>query len=217
MSLFGEFHVPSGALALHDTLADVPGLTIEIERVVATEDALTPYFWVDDGDLSAFEAAAAVDATVRNLTRLDEFEEATLYRAEWTENIETIVYTYLEIGGTILEATGKNGQWELRIRFDDQAKLDQFRGYCNENGIPFRLERLHQLSHPRSGGQYGLTPKQHDAILTAWKLGYFDPARQVSLDDVAAELGITQQSLSQRLQRAHQALVEHTLAVVPPD
>lgn len=217
MSLFGEFHVPSEALALHETLTEIPELTLEIERVVATEDTLTPYFWVTDVDLDAFESAAEADPTVEDVKRLDEFEQATLYRAEWTDNIATIVYAYLEIGGTILEATGQNGQWELRIRFDDHEKLDQFRNYCNENDIPFRLERLHKLSHPRSGGQYGLTPKQHEALLTAWELGYFDPAQHVTLDDVADELQITQQSLSQRLQRAHQTLVAHTLAVTPPE
>lgn len=217
MSLFGEFHVPSEALALHETLADVPGLTLEIERVVATEESLTPYFWVTDADLAAFESAAEADTSVRNLQRLDEFENATLYRAEWTDNIDSLVYAYLEIGGAILEATGKNGQWELRIRFDDHEKLDRFRTYCHENDIPFRLERLHQLSHPRSGGQYGLTSKQHEALIKSWEMGYFDPAEHVSLNDVAEELQITQQSLSQRLQRAHQALVAHTLAVTPPN
>lgn len=217
MSLFGEFHVPSEAFALHDTLSAVPELSLEIERVVATDETLTPYFWVANGELDVFESAAESDSTVRNLKRLDEFETATLYRADWTENIETIVYAYIEIGSTILEATGRNNEWELRIRFDDREKLNQFRNYCSENDIPFRLERLYELSHPRSGGQYGLTPKQHEAILTAWELGYFDASERVSLDEIAEELQITQQSLSQRLQRAHQALISHTLAVTPPD
>ena len=40
-------------------------MTIEIERVVAVEEVITPYFWVSDAELSAFEGAAG-DPSVDN-------------------------------------------------------------------------------------------------------------------------------------------------------
>ncbi|MFC4543787.1 bacterio-opsin activator domain-containing protein [Halosolutus amylolyticus] len=215
MSLFAEFHVPSDVFALYRTLQAAPETTVEIERVVAAEEILTPYFWVSGGDLARFETAIEDDPTVENLQQLDEFDRATLYRANWTENVETIVYAYTQVGATILEATGAGDRWELQMRFDDRDRLDQFQTYCNDETIPFQLIQLHELTQPRTGRQYGLTRKQHDALVTAWQLNYFT-STDVSLTDVAAELGISQQSLSQRLHRGYQSLIEETLIVSPP-
>ncbi|GAB3025077.1 bacterio-opsin activator domain-containing protein [Natronobiforma cellulositropha] len=216
MSLYGEFQVPAEVFALYETLQQVPETTVEIERVVATDEVLTPYFWVAGEDQRAFETAARDDPSISDCRRLDDFEQATLYRASWTENIETIVYAYAEVGATILEASGQSDWWELKMRFDDRERFDAFRTYCADNDIPFRLTQFHELARPQTGSQYGLTPKQHDALVTAWKREYFT-SPSVSLTDVASELGISQQSLSQRLQRGFHSLIAHTLVVTSPE
>ncbi|SFS42495.1 helix-turn-helix domain-containing protein [Halostagnicola kamekurae] len=213
MSVFGEFHVPSNAFALHETLNAVSEMVIEIERVVATEEVLTPYFWVSEVNFGTFEDAVAKDPSIRNLEQLDEFQETALYRAEWTRHVESIVYIYTEIEAVVLEATGSNERWELRIRFDDRDELDTFQRYCHERNIAFDLRRLYDLSQPKTGGQYGLTSKQQSALVAAWEAGYFETPREASLEDVAAELDITQQSLSKRLHRAHRSLIANTLIV----
>src|SRR6056297_168581 len=118
MSLFGEFQVPVHAFALHETLTGLPVARIEVERVVATESTLTPYFWVSAVNCEAFEDAAAADPSVQRLRRLDTFEEATLYRATWTENVESIVYLSTRINAVILEAIGTVDHWRLQMRFD---------------------------------------------------------------------------------------------------
>lgn len=44
-SVIGAFTVPASALAMHRTRTATPGMTVEIERVVAHESGtLTPYF-----------------------------------------------------------------------------------------------------------------------------------------------------------------------------
>lgn len=216
MSLFGEFHVPSERLALHETLEAVPDVIVEIERVVATDELLTPYFWVSSGDADDFEAAAEHDPTIENLHRLDQFDAGTHYRAHWTENVETLVYAYTEVGAVILEATGTKTEWELRIRFDDRECLSQFQEYCDTQDISFELSRLYEISNPRTGAQFGLTRKQYDALTAAWEMGYFDTPRDVTQTEVAGELGITEQSLSQRLRRAYHTLIAHTLVFTSP-
>ena len=215
MSLYGEFTVPAEAFALYQTLQEAPETVIEIERVAATNEVLTPYFWASGGELETFETAIEHDPSVEGLTQLDEFEQATLYRANWTENIETIVYAYTQIGATILEASGHRNQWELRMRFDDRDRLEDFQTYCREMDIPFRLTQLHELSQPRTGSQFELTPKQHEALVTTWNEDYFT-SPEVTLTDVADELDISQQSVSQRLDRGYEKLIEHTLIVTPP-
>lgn len=216
MSLFGEFHVPATELAFHDSLQAEPELLIEIERVVASKDLLTPYFWVSHISPDAFEATAHEDPTIDQLERLDEFDTATLYRADWTDRVDALVYAYTHLGAAILDAEGQNDEWILRMRFDDREALMQFNEYLEEIDIQFDLQRLYQVSHPRSGGQFGLTPKQVEALTTAWEMGYFKQPREADTMEVADQLGIAPQSLSDRLRRAQQTLIGEALRVEGP-
>lgn len=216
MSLFGTFLVPSGEFMLEETFRELPEIRIEIERVVATDEFVTPYFWMVGCDDAVFEAAVANDPTIEELRRLDSFEEGTLYRADWTERNDAFVFAYLEVGTTILEAKGEDGQWELRMRFDDREHLAQLRDFFSENGISFTLVELHALTHPRSPGQYGLTEKQEEALVTAWDMNYFETPREVTLSEIADELGISEQAVSNRLRRGYDRLIANTLRITPP-
>jgi predicted DNA binding protein len=214
MSVIAEFTVPADALALSETLADAPEMIVEIESVVAhDDDRVMPYFRIHGGDRTAFETAVVDDPTTQDVTKLDEYEDATLYRAKWTQNIQSIVYAYLEAGATIMEATGRADSWELRMRFDNEQAVTDFQEYCREHEVPFELTRLYHPSDPHAGGQYGLSPKQRSALVTALEDGYFDIPRVVSMDDLAADLESSQQSLSKLLRRAHRNLIANALTV----
>jgi predicted DNA binding protein len=169
-----------------------------------------PYFWIRGGDYADFETAVTDDPTVQNVTKLNEYEDGKLYRAEWTRNIESIVYAYLETGATILEATGRAHEWDLRMRFDDDRLVADFQDYCRRNDISSELTRLYHPSEPMAGGQYGLSPKQRTALVTGLESRYFDVPRSVSMEDLADELDISQQSLSKLLRRAHRNMIERS-------
>lgn len=218
MSTIAEFTVPSGDFALHHALTAAPEIIVEIERVVATVgDRVMPYFWVSGGDKADFEEAFGDDASIQNPTLVDEIDHSVLYRAEWTENVESIIYAYVEIGATILQATGRDEQWELQLRFDNQEKVSEFRDYCDENGILFELTRMYDQEQPMASAQYGLTPKQRTTLVTALELGYYDIPQESPMDDVAEELDISQQAVSKRLHNGHKGLITSALTVSHPD
>lgn len=216
MTIVGRFRVSAELFALEETLRRVPDAVIEIERVVATGDVLTPYFWVTGCDRSAFERAASEDPSVEDLRHLDTYENAAFYRADWTNRTEAINFAYTAVDAIIVEATGKHGEWELRIRFDDGARVREFNEYCRENGIDYVLEHLYDEEGDRPGAQFGLTEKQADALMTAWELGYFEEPRRVTLAEVGEELGVAKQTVAHRLRRAHQTWIGNALEVTPP-
>jgi hypothetical protein len=151
MSVIAEFTVPAEQFALSETLAEVPEMVVEVERVVAHEpDRIMPYFWTSGGDAEEFEAAAADDPSVEDLTKLDDLDEAILYRANWVQNIESVVYAYTETGAVLLSATGRDGQWELELRFDAEDDVMRFKEYMNENDLSMDLTRLYHPSSPTS-------------------------------------------------------------------
>ena len=61
--------------------------------------------------------------------------------------------------------------------------------------------------------EYALNETQHEALIAAVETGYFDIPRESTLDDLAAELDITHQVLSERLHRGHKTLIENALIV----
>jgi predicted DNA binding protein len=218
MSIIAEFSVKSEDLALHKSLTEAPHMVVEIEQVVATmENKLMPYFWVSGGDHVEFEEAFQNDTSVTNVARIDQVDDAILYRAEWTEKVETIVYAYLELGATILQAVGRDTNWELRMRFDDRNSLSQFEDYCEKNGISFELNRLQEQEQPMASAQYDLTTKQRETLVTALDKGYYEVPQKISMNELADEMGVSQQALSKRFHAAHKNLITSTLTFTHPD
>lgn len=217
MSVIAEFSVRSDDFALHHALTAAPDMVVEIERVVATmEDRVMPYFWVSGGDQTEFEDAFRDDDSVRNITKIEALDDARLYRAEWTKNIETIVYAYVDIGATILTTVGRNEAWELKMRFDDRSKLQQFQEYCDEKGISFELDRLNQEEHPMASAQFNLTPTQRETLVTALEAGYYEIPQEATMSELADELEVSQQALSKRFHQGHKNLVSSTLTISYP-
>jgi predicted DNA binding protein len=217
MSIFGEFHVPPRALALSETFDAEPTTVIEIDRLVASDmESLTPYFVVSGVSNAAFETAARADDSIDTLQRIQDAETRTMYRATWGDHVESLAREYTSEGTSILKAKGDATGWGLRIRFDGQARVGEFTRYLRDQGFSFDLVRLHEMTVAKTGSRFGLTPKQQDALVTAWQMGYFDLPREASMAAVAEELGITPQSLSDRLRRAQHTLIGDTLRAAMP-
>ncbi|MFC7194516.1 helix-turn-helix domain-containing protein [Halosimplex aquaticum] len=140
-------------------------------------------------------------------------DDGTLYRATWPPDVESVGYAYLQTGATILEATGRDDAWRLRLRFDDHDDVSEFYEHCEANGIEFEVNRIYNPTSPKAGGQFGLTPKQQEALVAALEAGFYDVPQDVTMADVADALDVTQQALSERIRRAHGNLVSNVLTV----
>ncbi len=57
----------------------------------------------------------------------------------------------------------------------------------------------------------GLTAPQQEAIAEAYRQGYYDVPREISLEELANEFEISHQSLSERLRRANRVLAGELL------
>lgn len=215
MSIFAEFELDAEMFAFSETFETLPEAVIEVERVIASNNVLTPYFWVSNVSFDEFETAGNGDPSIKGLRQIDCFEDMALYRAEWTDALVSTTSLVVDIASVILDATGTDGQWEIEMRFDNPDQLSEFQTFCSTNGIDITVRRLFELSQPLTGSQYGLTEKQQEALVAAWDAGYFETPRKTTLSEIADDLGITQQSLSNRLRRGHQMLIANTLTIEP--
>ena len=61
------------------------------------------------------------------------------------------------------------------------------------------------------GHRFDLSQEQCEALMLALRKGYFETPSEASLDDLADELGITRQVLSDRIRRANQKVLTEVL------
>jgi len=72
-----------------------------------------------------------------------------------------------------------------------------------------QVERLYEATD--GGSDRVLTDEQLEALVVAHEMGYFTVPRETTQADVAAELDISPASLSERLKRGQERLVERHL------
>ena len=213
MSTIAEIRFPAAEFALSDTLSDVPHLELETVRVVAHEaDRILPLVWAQTDATDALDDALADDPTVENVQLLADLTEERLYRMDWVANIETVVHALLEHDGTILSASGRADGWHLRILFPDRDSLSATHDFAIDNEISFSLQSVSDLNEGR-GSQFALTEHQHQALLAAYERGYYDIPQAVTMEELADDLGVSTQAVSQRLHRAYRNLVETALVI----
>ena len=214
MSVIAEFALPVDAFPLGRALRAGGDLTVELDRIVPLGAVHVPYLWVEAGDeaLAAFEAGVEGDEHVERLVRLDRVDGRTLYRVEWAETESGLVNGIREADAAVVEAVGRD-RWRFRLRFRDHDRLAAFYDYCTAHDVPLHLDRVYTPAEAADEGRaFELTPAQREALVLALRRGYYATPREVTLSELAADLDISKQALSQRLRRAtEQVLVEAVL------
>jgi predicted DNA binding protein len=203
--------VPADEFALYRTLSADPDIECEIERIVETGDEVVmPLVWLRGADHETVAAAITDDPSVTDPTLLTELENEHLYRMEWIADIQLVVQMLTGSKATIIDAYGADGWWYLRVLYPTRDSLSATYDFCEANGLTFEVETIREMDGDPAG-RYGLTEKQYEALRLAAERGYFDVPRSVDVNDLADELDISHQALSERLRRAQRVLVEDTL------
>jgi predicted DNA binding protein len=207
MSIVAEFTIEAEQFLLGRVLRTGGEMDIEIERVVPASKQVMPYVWVSGGDRSAFEEAVRATDEVRELLHLDTIGGRSLYRIGWDETVESLIYGMVETNATILEAHGRDN-WLFRIRFNDHESLSAFSEYCQIHDIRLNVRRVHNLTADElNRDPFDLTDEQREALELALERGYFEVPRRATLSDLAGDLDVSQQAVSERLRRGTQKVI----------
>lgn len=206
-----EFRLPIEQFALADTFEIVPDLRIEIERFAAQDDgSAMPFAWVTAGDFDAFEDAIDDDPSVDSVSMLADCEDERLYRMNWIDDAGIVIDILLAKGGAITTASTDGESWAFQVMCPEHYSMSEIYEFSEENGLSLTVDAIYELGGSGRSSR-GLTEPQHDSLVAAKEMGYYDVPRSVSLSDLAEELGVSHQALSERLRRGHGRLIEHTL------
>lgn len=208
--------LPRDEFALREALSDVPEATFEVEEIVETADeAVMPLVWAEAADQERLEAAIRADPTTEDVELLSEFGRRWLYRMEWVSHVRLLLRMITTNSATVLEArTTDNERWFLRVMYPQHNGISDTKAYCEKHNVTLNIRSIREMEGTLAG-RYGLTDEQYEALTTAYNEGYFNIPREVDLDDLAQELDISHQALSERIRRAHAALIADTLLIDP--
>ncbi|MFC7212533.1 helix-turn-helix domain-containing protein [Saliphagus sp. GCM10025334] len=212
MSVIVEFTIEAEAFTLGRVLSGPPKMHIELERIVPTGSMEMPFLWATGTGFNAFETKVRDSPYVKELHTLDRIGDSGLYRVEWNEPREgDLTEGIARVNAIVLEAHGGD-TWEFRLRFTNHDALSRFHNYCTTHDLPLVIERTYTLRETTdSGHQLNLSQKQREALVLALQWGYFGTPRETSLDELADELSLSKQALSDRIRRGNEKVLHSVL------
>ncbi|WP_226012184.1 helix-turn-helix domain-containing protein [Halomicrobium salinisoli] len=211
MAIEASFTLQQADFPLTAVFEQLTDVTIELDRVVPTGDAVIPYFWISADDTGKLTTDLSEDIGIEQIKVIDEVEKQMFVRIDWNLSRESILTAIVNTDITLLSGIGTEEQWTFEVRASEQQVLSDFQTYCKDHDIPIELTELHAISSFKSDREFDLTDGQREALVLAYSNGYFDSPREATQADLAAELGITRQAVSSRLQRGTRRLVASAL------
>ena len=203
--------LPHDKFVLSETLSSVPNANFEVEGVVETcETGVMPLIWASAVDQDHLDTALVDDPMTEEVELLSDHADRWLYRMKWINSVQGLLETLVTNQATMLTATTSNGRWIVKLMFPTHDGVSETVALCKEQDIDLEIIAIREMNG-QPVGRYGLTNAQFEALTTAWRQGFYTVPREVDLVDVAADLGVSHQALSERLRRGIDALIQDTL------
>ena len=200
---------------LGESLHRVPNIEIEWEDTFARPDGPSQVIvWITADDFTAVECAIDDNEAVTDPTVLVDFDDRRLYRVDLTDygHQSLLLPKLFEVGGVLKEGIGTNEGWWMQARFPNRAAFEHVYEFCQERDMAFEFKRLFEQESGNLGRGSAvsmLSEEQQEALVIAWKHGFFEVPRKTTLVELADELDISDSAVSQRLRRAHQMICEY--------
>lgn len=198
--------VPADDFAFSELYTRLESVECEIARVASHTDGIAPLLWITGGDEAAIDAALTADECVSSYTLLATVSGKRLYQIDWTGAVEVFVQPVIEQNGVLLSGSAAAGNWQFELLFPNRKALS--RAYEAYRRYGFDLEVV-RISQARTSclSALALTGRQYKTLQAAYKHDFYEIPRGMTLSELAAELDISHQALSERLRRAHHELI----------
>lgn len=200
-------------LPLTETLARAGDTTVQPVTGAGTGPTLGGHlFTVRTDDFDRFESALDRDPTIDAFERVVAREGEAVYSFEYAAQATVFSGAISAANGVSLEWANDGTSWTVRVWLPEREALASLWEFASEHDVDFSLERVSDYAGT-ADVEFGLTPDQREAIGLALEMGYFEEPRGATLEEVAAELGISQPAAGGRLRRGIRRLVVATVAV----
>lgn len=203
--------IPMEQFALRDTLEAVPDAAFELVQHVARLAGDMSLVWAVAPDVEGLLEVVQDDSTVERVEVLTSVDGAFLLSVEWDSSMREVIQDLLGSEATVTSASATASGWHLQLLYPERSAVTETHEACTRHGVDMELQSIRSLSGSRRQSRFDLTESQHDTLVAAHRSGYYDVPRGVTLAELAGDIGVSHQTLSERLRRGHRSLVGSTL------
>jgi len=212
MTVIAKVYFSHEDMALAHVIETLPDTDVRVLQEVSTDPEHDQYFFVaETDDPDAFGAAAAADHTVADFRRVSAYEDQLVYGIEFTAEAVLLASRVTAEGGFSLEAYTHDGGWIERWQLPDREALRSIWEFARDEAFTLDIRELYRIEDGDTIGAETLTDEQHRTLSVAYASGYFDEPREVTLEELAADLDISPTAASGRLRRGTKKLIESSL------
>ena len=200
-----ELRISAADTLFAETIEYEPSIEMELEQVVLTDGVPIRF---RGAPRETVEAALEATPGVEEYTLISGGDGEWLYSIRCVEEFR-VLPSIVETGGTVLTATCSEGTWSVRLRYVDREDIDESLESLGSNGVDVSIGAIRTISEDDLS-EVGLTEEQYEALELAVAHGYFEIPREISLKELSEHLDISHQSLSERLRRAQQGMLNES-------
>jgi len=212
MSITTKIHIEHERLALVPTLQSLEDIAIRVITQGNTDPGSTVFpFLINYDDRERLEEMLDTDPTVRSYELVDWTDQTGIYYIEHTPETKLISSVVTDVNGFLVHTETKGNGWLVRLLLPDREALNTIWEFANENDISLDIIEIYGNTDTGGESSYGLTDEQRTALTTAYENGYFGEPRDISLNEVAEEIGLSSTAMSGRLRRGMRNLIAATI------
>ena len=217
MTVIVEFTIPAESFSFGRATNGDPDVLVEIERLVPVGEKRIPFLWAIGEEFEQFERHLRDSEIVERVDLLTRVGDSALYSVEWREGKEAFLNGIVDTGGTIVDGRGDTS-WSFTVRFGDHSELKRFHQFYHAHDYPLRIDRIRAPDDAAEAEfETALSPAQRDALKLAVERGYFSVLRETTLGEIAEELGISRQAVSERVRRGADSVLRRSLVGIDYD
>ncbi|PSQ03301.1 DNA-binding protein [Halobacteriales archaeon QS_5_68_33] len=210
MSTLLSASVPTEEFVLAETFERVPAVEFDALRLVGDgAEGDIPLLRARGAETSRVRDALESDSTTAGVELVSRRDRGSLFRVRWTARSRVLTAMLVGEGGAVLSARGTSDEWTFRLLFPEREAVSSTYDACAEYDVS--IDRIRSLDERASPGGVRLTDTQFATLETALESGYYRVPREQTIEELATELDVSHQALSERLRRGHRTLVETVL------
>lgn len=204
--------IPSREFALHKTFTALPNAEFEVVRVVAHGGSPSvPLLWASGVEKDAVKSALEDDPTTDDVSILANTDDRTLVWIEWARPIRQVFRALVQAERSLLAASCHADGWELRLLFPREGSVSETFDAWRARDINLTVRCVHDLNGAFDTGGFDLTEQQYHALVAALEADFYEIPRGATLEELAKDLGVSHQALSERLRRGQKTILEEAL------
>ena len=212
MSVIVEFRVAADDFELGRVLTADRNAAVELEAIVPMGETTVPLWWQRDPASESFIETLRAHSSVADAAQVDVVDGRTVFTLDCTSDDE-LFGAISDHEGDVLSVVGTPKTWAFELEFPSHRSLTAFTSDCADRGLKLETTRVYTPTEPAVGPDFGLTGPQREAIILAVNWGYYNIPRGCTTQELADELGISDQAVTERLRRAIGSLVSNTLMI----